>query len=356
MSKWTTPGLEASNPTLAVLGFRRQIVYHLHFWALVAVAPLILVQWAHGNHLLAALLAVFCLNAVLVMAFLKWRGFYLFKGRFFAILAAVCAVYSTAINGYIGLYWSYPAIAAIFFLLSLREASISNILFIGAMAAVSFQRFPEPHFWRIVFSLALTGIFVMVFAWLVGRLQVELTRIATTDPLTGCYNRTQMADVLNGQIQMRERYERVSSLILIDLDFFKAINDRWGHVVGDRVLQESASRLRRRLRDSDQLFRIGGEEFMVVLPETRQKDADSLAHQLLTTLSARPFQEDIRLTASAGVTEVIKGETWSTWLNRADQALYAAKSQGRNRLISVRGSASDPDRGMSESDDAARAS
>lgn len=330
--------MKTSNPTLAVLGFRRQIVYHLHFWALIAVAPLVMVQWSESNELLALLLLSFCINAVLVILFLRWRDVYLFQGRFFVVLATVCSVYSTAINGHAGLYWAYPAVAAGFFLLSLREASIWNILFIAAMAAVSFHRFPEADFWRILFSLALTGVFVLVFAWLVGRLQTELTRLATTDPLTGCLNRSQLADILNGQIQMRERYERVSSLVLIDLDHFKTINDRWGHVAGDRVLQEVAMRLKRRLRDSDQLFRIGGEEFMLVLPETRQKDAETLAHQLLTTVSAGPFLENIQVTASAGITEVVKGETWSTWLNRADQALYAAKAQGRNRLVALRGS------------------
>ncbi len=338
MNTRTTASLKASNPTLAVLGFRRQIVYHLHFWALIAVAPLVLVQWSQDNRLLALILLAFCLNAVLVILFLRWRDIYLFQGRFFVILATVSAVYSTAINGHAGLYWAYPAVAAAFFLLSLREASICNILFIAAMAAVSFNRFPEADFWRILFSLALTGIFVLVFAWLVGRLQGELTRLATTDPLTGCLNRSQLADVLNGQIHLRERYERVSSLILIDLDHFKSVNDRWGHLAGDRVLQEVAMRFKRRLRDSDQLFRVGGEEFTLVLPETRQKDAETLAHQLLTTLSAGPFLENIQVTASAGVTEVVKGETWSTWLNRADQALYAAKAQGRNRLVAMRGS------------------
>jgi len=139
------------------------------------------------------------------------------------------------------------------------------------MAVVSFMQFPEADFWRITFSLGLTCLFAMIFAWLVGKLQQELTRLATTDPLTGCLNRSQLADILNGQIQMRERYERVSSLVLLDLDYFKTINDQWGHMAGDKVLTELALRLRKRLRDSDQLFRIGGEEFMMVLPTTRQR-------------------------------------------------------------------------------------
>jgi diguanylate cyclase (GGDEF)-like protein len=332
---FASPNTLATNPTLAVLGFKRQLVYHLHIWAFIAVAPLVMVQWQNGNILLSSLLILFCLNAALVIAFLRFRSTYFFKGRLFPILAVVCAAYSTLINGHAGLYWAYPAAIALFFLLPLREAIFCNIVFVSVMAAVSFFKFPEADFWRITFSLGLSCLFAMIFAWLVGRLQAELTRLATTDPLTGCLNRSQLADILNSQIQMRERYERVSSLVLIDLDYFKTINDRWGHLAGDKVLKEMALRVRKRLRESDQLFRIGGEEFMVVLPETRQKDADTLAHQLLTSISARPFLDDIRVTASASVAEVTQGETWSVWLNRADQALYEAKSRGRNQVVNA---------------------
>lgn len=325
----------ATNPTLAVLGFKRQIVYHLHFWSFIAVAPLVLVQWNHGNYLLSALLVLFCTNALLVIALLRYRNVYFLKGRLFPLLAVICAAYSTTINGHAGLYWAYPAATALFFLLPLREATTSNIFFVTVMAVVSFLKFPEADFWRITFSLGLTCLFAMIFAWLVGRLQGELTRLATTDPLTGCLNRSQLADILNSQIQMRERYERVSSLILLDLDYFKSINDQWGHLAGDQVLAELAIRTRRRLRESDQLFRIGGEEFMLVLPETRQRDAETLAQELLTSISAHPFGDDIRITASASVAEVAKGETWSVWLNRADQSLYQAKSQGRNQVVSA---------------------
>lgn len=322
-----------SNPTLAVLGFKHQIVYHLHFWALVAVAPLVMVQWRQDHPLLALLLILFCLNAVAVIISLKFRGHYFLKGRLFPILAVISAIYSTSINGHSGLYWAYPAAAALFFLLPLREAILFNIVFLIGMSIVSFMQFPEADFWRITFSLGLTCVFVMIFAWLVGRLQQELTRLAATDPLTGCLNRSQLADMLNARIQMRERYERVCSIVLVDLDYFKLINDRWGHLAGDRVLQELPRRILRHLSENDQLFRVGGEEFMLLLPETRQKDADQLAHKLLTSISATPFAEGIKVTASASVAEVSKGETWSVWLNRADQALYKAKSQGRNQVV-----------------------
>tara|TARA_R110000824_G_scaffold12988_9_gene56703 strand:- start:3759 stop:4826 length:1068 start_codon:yes stop_codon:yes gene_type:complete len=329
----SSTGSRSTNPTIAVLGFKHQLVYHLHFWAFIAVAPLVVVQWQHHHFLLSGLLILFCVNAALVIGLLRFRGTYFLKGRLFPLLAVVSAAYSTAINGHAGLYWAYPAAAALFFLLPLREATASNIVFVSVMAVVSFMKFPEADFWRITFSLGLTCLFSMIFAWLVGKLQTELSRLATTDPLTGCLNRSQLADVLNSQIQMRERYERVSSLILLDLDYFKMINDQWGHLAGDKVLTEMALRLRNRLRENDQLFRIGGEEFMIVLPETAQQEANFLAHQLLTSISARPFLEDIKITASASIAEVSKGETWSVWLNRADQALYDAKSQGRDQVV-----------------------
>ncbi len=324
-----------SNPTLVVLGFRRRIIYHLHFWALIAVVPLVMVQWRLENYLLSSLLVLFCLNAVLVIGFLRWRRVYFLQGWAFVVLAMASSAYSMIINGHAGLYWAYPTAAATFFLLPLRPAATCSSLFVTAIAVITFLTLSREDFWRITFSLGLTCIFVMVFAWLVGRLKEELTRLATTDPLTGCLNRSQLADLLNSQIQMRERYERVSSLILLDLDHFKNINDRWGHVAGDRVLKEMVLRIRKRLRESDRLFRIGGEEFMVMLPETRQRDAEQLTQELLKNISATPFVDDIPLTASAGVSEVVKGETWSTWLNRADQALFSAKRQGRNRMVSA---------------------
>lgn len=328
----------SSNPTLVVLGFQRKIIYHVHFWALIAVIPLVLLQWDQGNRMLSALLVVFCLNAVLAIAFLRWRRSYFLASWPFVILAAANAIYSTLINGYAGLYWAYPCVAAAFFLLPMRSAVIINSVFVITISAISFMTLPEADFWRITFSLGLTCVFVMIFAWLIGRLQTELTHLATTDPLTGCLNRSQLADILNHQIQIRERYERVSSLILLDLDYFKQINDKWGHLTGDKVLQEFALRMRQRLRDSDQMFRVGGEEFMLVLPETRQKDAAQLADQLLQAVRTETFFKEIKVTASAGVSEVTKGETWSTWLNRADQALYSAKSQGRNCIVSLSGS------------------
>lgn len=335
MNAFSSTNSLATSPTLAVLGFRKQLIYHLHFWAFVAVAPLIIVQWRHQHYLLSSFLLLFCLNALLVISFLYFRNTYFFKGRLFPLFAVVSAAYSTYINGYSGLYWAYPAATALFFLLPLREAVVSNTIFVTVMAVVSFIRFPEADFWRITFSLGLTCLFAMIFAWLVGKLQRELTRLATTDPLTSCLNRTQLADTLNDQILMRERYGQVSSLILLNLDFFRAINHQSGHTAGDRVITEMVLRIRKQLRAGDYLLRIGDKEFIIVLAETPQKHAETLALKLLTSISSRPFLNDIAVTASASVTELCQGETWSVWLVRAEKALYNAQAHGRNQIVST---------------------
>jgi diguanylate cyclase (GGDEF)-like protein len=321
-----------SNPTLVVMGFRRQLVYHLHFWACLAVAPLIVVQWLHQNYLLSALLFLFCANALLVIGF--------------PLLAMICAVYSTAINGHVGLYWAYPAITAVFFLMPLRDAAISNFVFLTLMAVTAFYVFPLSEFWRITTSLGLTCLFALIFAWLVGRLQQEMTELATTDPLTGCRNRATLAESLTNQIKLCKRYGRPSSILLLDLDHFKAINDNWGHHIGDTVLAGIARLLSNRLRDNDHIFRIGGEEFMVLLPETSLPEAETLARELVKSVAVEPFQTGIGVTISGGLTQACANETWSVWLKRADQALYKAKSDGRNRVVQLTGSSPPADIGL----------
>ncbi|WP_097459326.1 GGDEF domain-containing protein [Mangrovitalea sediminis] len=331
--RYSSLGVGSTNPTETILGYQRQIVYHIHFWTLMVVAPLFAIQLGEGHTLLSLLLALFCLNALAVIVMLRRYDLYLFQGRSFSLFAAACTVYSTYLNGHIGLFWAYPSITAFFFLLSMREATALNLVFLGSMIIVSYYRFPEDEFWRITFSLTLTGVFVSIFAWLVGRMQSELTIIASTDPLTGCLNRAQMEHTLQMQKQLHERYGRPASIILLDLDHFKAINDEWGHVKGDELLRASAVRLQKHLRDSDRLFRVGGEEFLVVLPETDAAAAEAVAGKLLDVIRSPAFDDDIQVTASAGVAEVHRGECNSAWLNRADKALYNAKDGGRDRVL-----------------------
>lgn len=161
--------------------------------------------------------------------------------------------------------------------------------------------------------------------------------LATTDPLTGILNRRAFSEAATGEVDRVRRYGRPASLLMMDIDFFKRINDGWGHAAGDAVLCAFADHCREHLRDTDHLGRLGGEEFAVLLPETDAAGAQILAERLRADLAAvRVTPADgppIAMTVSIGVAEAGPDESLDGLLRRADAALYAAKEAGRDRVL-----------------------
>jgi diguanylate cyclase (GGDEF)-like protein/PAS domain S-box-containing protein len=153
---------------------------------------------------------------------------------------------------------------------------------------------------------------------------------AVKDPLTGAYNRRYMDEQLRGAV---ERAQWVTaSLVAFDLDAFKAINDRFGHVAGDTVLVGVAALARRLSREGDLLFRPGGDEFVLYLPGTGAVAASGIAERLRGAVERTALIPQATATLSLGVAELRPGEDAAAWLARADQALYSAKRAGRNRV------------------------
>ena len=160
----------------------------------------------------------------------------------------------------------------------------------------------------------------------------ELQRLATTDTLTGVWNRRHFEQVVAAEIQRAGRYGEPLSLLLLDIDHFKAINDTHGHLVGDQVLIGLSHRVRDHLRDVDILARWGGEEFVVMLPHCDGDQARHLAEKLRALIAAEPFPGVGQVTSSFGVAQFHPPESADAWLDRADDALYQAKAAGRNRI------------------------
>jgi len=160
----------------------------------------------------------------------------------------------------------------------------------------------------------------------------ELRRLATTDNLTGIHNRMKLELLLTAEVLRSRRYNRPLSVILIDVDKFKSVNDTYGHLVGDTVLKDIARLLKENIRESDYVGRWGGEEFLVINPETSAHGASSLAEKLRKNIEDHKFQIVGAKTISLGVA-TLQGEEWEEdMLKRADQALYRAKNSGRNRV------------------------
>ena len=153
------------------------------------------------------------------------------------------------------------------------------------------------------------------------------------DALTGLFNRRHLHCCLPQEIERSSRYGRPLSLLLVDCDHFKRVNDTWGHLAGDRVLQALGGLIQASLRASDRAYRYGGEEFVVLLPETSGSDALVLAERLRCHFAGQSLIDGVpsaRLTLSVGVAEYLPGESEESFVNRADQAMYKAKEKGRN--------------------------
>jgi len=157
-------------------------------------------------------------------------------------------------------------------------------------------------------------------------------RQAITDPLTGAYNRRHMYDMLLTAVERYRRAGDHASLLLIDIDRFKALNDASGHGEGDRVLQRTAALIRQRLRRIDALFRLGGDEFVVLLSGAWLSDARAVAEQLRGAVDGANLGRSRPVSISVGVAELESEESAPEWLAAADGALYEAKHAGRNRV------------------------
>lgn len=167
-------------------------------------------------------------------------------------------------------------------------------------------------------------------------LEAELLEASQTDPLTRVSNRRKLMETLEKQYAIFRRYHNPTSLIMLDIDHFKQLNDRFGHLAGDSILRNLCDSCRRILRENDLLARFGGEEFVIVLPNTRSPQALSTAERIRTEVPAAVALkngQEKAFTLSLGVSEINLQDThFEQVLKRVDTALYKAKNSGRNRV------------------------
>lgn len=189
--------------------------------------------------------------------------------------------------------------------------------------------------------LVLSGIYLLIAVFstrLVGQKRrieqqnMELAHLSITDALTGVLNRLGIQQRMQELSSAAQRFRHPLAVLLLDLDHFKAVNDRYGHPVGDEVLKQFAEILRTNIRASDVVGRWGGEEFLIISPHLALDNAVQLAEKLRQAIELARFGQDIRITASIGVAAFTVSDQVGELLERADQALYLAKAGGRNRV------------------------
>ncbi|MGQ4276759.1 GGDEF domain-containing protein [Pseudidiomarina sp. E22-M8] len=266
------------------------------------------------------------------------------------IFALVICVYVVLSQGQAyALYWlaTFPPVA--YFLLGGKWGLIASVSFVSG---IFFYLLQASTGWTTApFSIhSLLNILIATTALIIILRHIERTRaeafhflqkhsqrleyMAVTDRLTGLFNRTKLDHALSGALGRAQREQRDFSIILLDIDHFKKVNDPYGHQIGDKILIELAQLLRGNVRNTDVAGRWGGEEFLLVLPEQTRQQAVLHAERIRNTIAAFEFHDGIHITASFGVASYRAKDDASSIIRRGDKALYEAKAQGRNCTVS----------------------
>jgi len=230
--------------------------------------------------------------------------------------------------------WSYPIVMVYYFLLPHQKAISLNAVLLVWSALITYSILPIEYFARYIVTLSTASVFAYSFSVLVAKQSKILKQQAQTDVLTGLGNRRAMEAELETELSRLKRYKGDNCLMILDIDHFKSINDKFGHATGDKALNALANIVKQRLRKCDRIFRYGGEEFVIILPNTELQHGVLLAEYFRELVSHTELIDEVNLTISVGVTEMVVGEDWKTCFERADRHLYVAKKQGRNRTVS----------------------
>jgi diguanylate cyclase (GGDEF)-like protein len=243
-------------------------------------------------------------------------------------------VYGTYVVAYYGQIGILLGVSAFGLLHGGTQSALDYAVGLGVFIALT------AYYTRAISKRLLEGIRLQhANASLAAQLRTALQKVeldAATDALTGHWNRRALDDLLKHQVELRATCDRPFSILMLDIDFFKKINDEFGHLVGDDVLRAFAQRLREFLRSGDFCARFGGEEFVVVLPDTDLVTALEVAERVRKGVAQYPLlnMPRIQATVSIGVATMARGQSISELFAEADAAVYLAKNAGRNQVCS----------------------
>lgn len=281
--------------------------------------------------------AILNTTAVLVSLAIFFKVYLTHKTRFarwgLSFLSVMVMTATVGLKGHDQIVWVFPALTTVFFLLTPIVAAAIGALFLVNVVVMIWPQVDTFFALKFLVSASATLMFCYAFASRMRRQQLFLERMATSDPLTQVGNRRAFEEALLKTIERLHRFpDRTCSLIVVDIDHFKDINDKYGHECGDNVLKLFTKIISSGVRRTDELFRFGGEEFVLILENTNLTEASAVAEMLREAVACSLWPEkDLRVTLSAGTAEFNRRETAYEWLSRADAAMYGAKELGRNR-------------------------
>lgn len=312
--------------------FRLSIITLLGVCAIVGITPFAVYRFIEGNVTAGLVDTLILLSICTAMVYAWVTGDTRRSGLVLALIACAGGVAVAVVLGNTGLFWLYPPFITSFFLTSPRLAILINGGTLAFLMAYGAPFESAEHMLSFVTTAVVVSACAYIFALRNESQRHLLEQLAILDPLTGVKNRRAMEQELKAAVATRERNGLSFALALVDLDHFKRVNDVHGHAVGDEVLVNCSEIIRCNTRQSDQLFRFGGEEFVLLLPGVGDANMRAVMANLHRALRRELRSPDGPVTASFGLALLRPGETAEQWLERADEALYLAKEEGRDRI------------------------
>ena len=271
-----------------------------------------------------------------VNVWLGLRGKYSVNVNLFLVAptGAITITYAVFILGAQGSYWSFLLILAFYFILPEQRAWVVNSITLVFLLPVSWLVLDTPSSLRFSAAIIGTSLFAFISMREINLLHQLLKERAVTDCLTGVYNRSLLVDSLEQALAQFKRLRTPMTIISLDLDYFKSINDQYGHAGGDQVLIEFGALLKARIRKTDKAFRTGGEEFLIIVFNADKALGVQIAEKIRKDANDLRILEGIQFSFSAGVSQLDDDDDVTSWLKRCDIKLYEAKHSGRNRVVS----------------------
>ncbi|MBU2881899.1 GGDEF domain-containing protein [Psychrosphaera sp. B3R10] len=300
--------------------------------AILGVFPFVIVRYMAGNYTAAIIDMSLIVGMIVFVAF----AYYSKKIR---ILSAVIAIFiNTGVvvivlaNGMDSFFWVYPVFASTFILLKPIEAFGANIVAGASLVALS-DIFTVISLESYIVTILMLTISAFVYSNHSLKQFKLLEELNTIDPLTGAFNRRALTTDLDAALSSSERNGSSQLLAILDVDYFKKVNDKHGHAAGDQVLKDFVSITKAHIRKYDRLYRFGGEEFVLLISgmdNHQHRFIDNLRTAIKNELKTPDGKE---ITVSFGVAPWVVGTTADSWLNSADKALYQAKENGRDCAV-----------------------
>ncbi|MCB5227453.1 GGDEF domain-containing protein [Alishewanella sp. 16-MA] len=300
--------------------------------AVLGVLPFAVIRYLEGN-LIAAVIDITLVLGIIMLVVYAYLSLHI---RVVSIVIAIFintgVVVIGSANGIDSFLWIYPVFVSTFILVKPVEAFIINTLAGIALALLS-DIFVIVSLDSYIISILMLSLCSFVYASHSAKQFSLLETLNTVDALTGAFNRRAMSVDIKAALATAERNGGKPMLAILDLDYFKAINDKFGHAVGDQVLKDFVAITTSQIRQYDRLYRFGGEEFVLLVPQINEHYHTFIQHLRTAIKNALKTPDGKEITVSFGVAPWLPGTTEDSWLKRADKALYLAKNSGRDRAI-----------------------